>query len=337
MSGFSIIVCCYNSARILPVTFSYLSKLIIPENWTVEVIVVDNCCTDGTEVVVRELWRQYNSPFKLCIVEERTPGLSAARVKGIETACFDYLIFCDDDNFLDSDYLVAASKVLLKNEKIGALGGYATPIQENRPDYWPSDFYLYGSGPQADKSGETMTLHGAGIIVRKKAFERLKEAKFQFILSDRKGNQLSSGGDYELCFAITLAGFEVWYDDSIRFSHFINEQRFTKEYCKRFIKESAPAVDVIELYKFFIYDDRNDIRHYYLKNLKDLLFHIKKIFLSYFFLIRYRYNEKVQFMEFFHIRFHFARIRLILKNVPKYPSMLQKIRLLRERLLELEQ
>ncbi|MGH2645317.1 MAG: glycosyltransferase, partial [Chitinophagaceae bacterium] len=314
LKGFSIIICCYNSARILPVTLGYLANLISPEGWAVEVILIDNCCTDNTSSVAREVWEENNSPFKLYIIKEKPPGLSAARVRGIEAARYDYLVFCDDDNFLNKDYLLVASNILFENESIGALGGYAKPVQQNIPSYWPGDFNIYGCGPQAEQSGKTMILHGAGIIIKKDAFTKLKMVGFNFMLSDRKGDKLSSGGDYELCYAVALTGYDVWYEASLKFSHFIEESRFSWEYCKRFIRESAPALDVLEVYRYCFIDGERRLILFYFYCLKMLSFHIYKVFHSCKIRYQYRHDQQIRFLENFHLRFHIERIKSIIRN-----------------------
>lgn len=336
MKGFSIIVCCYNSAGIIPTTLEYLAGLCIPEGWAVEIILVDNCCTDDTAAVALATWKRLNEPIEFYIVEEKVPGLSAARVRGIDTTRYDYLVFCDDDNFLKKDYLIVAAKIVEKNQRIGALGGYATAMLESHPAYWPHNFYIYGCGPQSEKNGKTRMLHGAGIIINKAAFVKLMHAGFSFILSDRKGANLTSGGDYEFCYAIALAGYDVWYEDSLRFSHYIHSGRVTHDYCKRFINESAPALDVTLVYEHLIYDTQNGIWSFYLQRIKEFLFHTWKIFISSRTKRRYRHDVQIRFLENFHIVFHRVRIKLIFKNVFRYPKTFRKIRQLKQRLCLLE-
>ncbi|MEZ4823797.1 MAG: glycosyltransferase family A protein [Ignavibacteria bacterium] len=47
----------------------------------------------------------------LRIVKENTPGWSIARQKGFDTAKYEYIVFCDDDNLLKDDFV----KQLLMN------------------------------------------------------------------------------------------------------------------------------------------------------------------------------------------------------------------------------
>lgn len=332
MNGFSIIVCCYNSAEILPETLSYLARLVLPENTGVELLVIDNCCTDNSAAVAGAVWHAHHSPFDIRIIEEKTPGLSAARVKGIECARYDTLVFCDDDNFLGPDYLEVASRILSVNQSIGALGGYATVIRQNIPSYWPDNFFIYGNGPQADKNGKATILHGAGVIIRKEAFQALQQTNFEFILTDRKGQSLTSGGDFELCYAIHLAGYEIWYDDTLKLDHYIKSARFTKEYYKKFIRESAPALDVLEVYAYFTEKAIPLLVSFYIGRMKSFLFHFKGIFVSCQSRYRYRGDEKIRFLEDFHIRFHWNRLKLIVRNIFIYPKTYRSVKRLKQKL-----
>ena len=334
MKGFSIIVCCYNSATVLPETLRRLSRLKIREGLGVELIVVDNCCTDQTVQIAETEWLHAGSPFHLTIAEENIPGLSAAREKGISLAQYDYLVFCDDDNRLNDNYLMVAEQFLSAHPRVGALGGLGIPEWEALPVYWPDDFYIYGSGPQGAKSGKMPFVHGAGIIIRKAAYAALKKADFTFILSDRKQNQLSSGGDYELCCALALAGYDIWYEQQLQFSHFISSERITWAYCKKFIQQSTPALDVLDIYHFILRhrEKEGGINQFYGHQLKVLLYHMKELLVSTCRSVYYRRHPKVHFLERFHQLFHLERVKYICINVLSYKAYYRKIHALKFRL-----
>lgn len=334
MQGFSIVVCCYNSAEVLPKTLRNLARLRVLEDMEVEIIIIDNGCTDNTVDTAKEVWKNEEKPFKLVIEKEDIPGLSAARERGISLAQYEYLVFCDDDNRLNEDYLIVADRLFAAHPEVGALGGYGEPEWEEMPDYWPDDFYIYGSGPQSEKSGRTHYVHGAGVIIRKKVFLVLKKVNFSFILSDRKKDRLTSGGDYELCYAIALAGYDIWYDQQLQFLHFIPSERMTWTYCKRFIEESTPALDVLDVYHFLIknHEQKTGISRFYLKQLKVVLYHFKELMVSAFLKRRYRRKRNLYFLERFHQKFHFERVKCICLNVFNYSVLYRRIYSLKKRL-----
>lgn len=332
MTGFSIIVCCYNSAERVARTLAHLAALDRSGGILAELIIIDNCCTDNTVAVAAAAWTDLQAPFEMRILRERTQGLSAAREKGIQAARYDNLLFCDDDNLLDPAFLQVASAVLTGHPHIAMLGGLGTPLYEKVPSYWPEDFYVYGSGRQAAENGRTLTLYGAALLLRKPAFLHLKEAGFNFILCDRKGDKLSSGGDYELCLAMALAGYEIWYHDGLKFFHLISEQRMTWRYCRRFISDSAPAVSVLDTYHFVLKHGKGKSPLFYLMQIKYLLHHTRKAFQATYTGYRYRRDEKIRFLGSFHRRFHLTRVMFIARGFPRSGRNLKKVVRLKEQL-----
>lgn len=332
MKGFSIIVCCYNSAMVIEQTLQHLGRLQIPSGYHAEVVIVNNACTDNTIEIVHETWHRLNAPFDMIVVDEHQPGLSYARNKGIATSRCDYILFCDDDNRLNGDYLSTAAAVLCEHTEIGALGGLGIPDYEVVPDYWPEDFYIYGSGPQAMASGKVTYVHGAGVIVRRDVFRKVEMADFRFLLTDRKGDQLSSGGDYELCYAIGLAGYVVWYEQQLEFKHFITADRLAQSYCWKFIRESAPAIDVLEVYGYCLRHHNPLHMGFYFRQIKLLIYHGYLVYRSAWTKFKYRRDKQIDFLENFHIRFHKMRIRCIVLSFPKYKIWGKEIMALKGRI-----
>ena len=235
-NGISVVVCCYNSERRLPITLNHLiNQKQTDFDW--EVIVVDNASTDGTFAISKEILSKVLPADKFKIVTEKNPGLSNARKRGYLTSQYNYLVFCDDDNWLNEDYLRIGFQQMEKNHSIGILGGKGEAVFEKAKPKWFDNYQInFAVGPQSSDSteiSETETVYGAGFIVRKKIFETLDAIGFQSILSDRKGNDLMSGGDTELCYVCKYLGYKVAYSDKLRFKHFMANGRMSWEYLKK--------------------------------------------------------------------------------------------------------
>lgn len=235
MAGISVIICCYNSELRLPHT---LQKLIEQEctgfDW--EIIVVDNASTDNTSSVAQQvLFAQTSVPYK--IIAETKPGLSQARKAGQLAAKYPYLLFCDDDNWLANGYLQIAFDVMEKNQGIGVLGGKAEAVFESVKPLWfdryQSNFAVGSQGNDAVKLSEVKFLYGAGFIIRKCVLEQLQKAGFNSLLSDRKGEQLISGGDSELCLCINYLGKQIAYTPQLQLMHFMTSVRMNWGYLKK--------------------------------------------------------------------------------------------------------
>jgi len=200
--GLSAVVCCYNSEHRLPETLGHLlNQKAAGFAW--EIIVVDNASLDSTSAVAENILAEKLSSEKYKVVQESEPGLSSARKKGYQTAQYDYVLFCDDDNWLAENYFQLAFEILEQNPRIGILGGKGEAVFEKTKPYWFDTYQInFAVGEQADSVSPLSfieTSYGAGFIVRKKIFELLDTIQFESLLSDRKGNQLMSGGDTELC------------------------------------------------------------------------------------------------------------------------------------------
>src|SRR5690606_12393187 len=120
ITGVSVIVCCYNSSLRLPETLSYLAAQKVKAETQWELIVVNNNSNDNTVEIAEVKWNQLGAPVTLTIVDEPTPGLSYAREKGISVSQYDLFLFCDDDNWLQEDYIQNVITLFNDNPNIGA-------------------------------------------------------------------------------------------------------------------------------------------------------------------------------------------------------------------------
>lgn len=236
MKGVSIIICCYNSALRISETLKCLSSQTISANINCEIILVNNCSTDNTVQTAYSEWAKFGrNDIKLKVVEQNTPGLSYAREKGFKESCYEYLIFCDDDNWLADDYVETAFKLLETWQDAGIIGGWGTPHPEIIPPIWFNKYSTYyATGKQYADSGivqgKGMYVYGAGAVIRKSILQKLNDINFQYITTDRQKEKLSSGGDVELCYAVNLLGNSIGYSDELRFVHFIPSKRLSDNY-----------------------------------------------------------------------------------------------------------
>lgn len=237
--GVSIVICCYNSSKLLPETIRHISKLKIPPGTSCEIVIVDNNSNDNTSDKARELLDKYiTSNFTYKILFQPIQGLSAARKMGFENSVNEYILFCDDDNLLNEDYILILTDTLNNNENIGAAGGESTAVSDVKFPEWFQKFQnSYSSGSQSEINGDiTRTdgaVWGAGMAVRKVALDDLYSKGFTPFLSDRKKETLTSGGDIELCYALRLAGWKIWYEPLLKLEHFIPQQRLNWNYLRK--------------------------------------------------------------------------------------------------------
>lgn len=238
--GVSVIICTYNGKSKLDATLSHLinQKLNVP----CEIVLVDNASTDGTKSFIEDWWATNNtSNITLRVFSQPIPGKSYAQDLGYAKANFEYLLVCDDDNWLCSSYIQTAYDIMEQDMQIGALGGWCEAVFESpKPNWFDVHAKYFAVSKQGTKSGDITNkkgcLYGAGMMLRKSHWLELKRIGFEHLLSCRKGDSLSSGGDTEYCFALRLLGYEIWYDDRLYFKHFMTSGRLNLAYLSRLRK-----------------------------------------------------------------------------------------------------
>lgn len=249
--GVSIIICCHNGATRLSETVKHIAKQNVPSGIAWEFLLIDNGSTDHSAQVAEYVWSQHCAAGNFRVIREPRLGLSHARATGFEEAKYEFVLMCDDDNWLDESYTSLVYSIMHNHPQIGALGGNGQLAFETQPPPWLTGIGIFAAGPQEDRSGKVRKnrIYGAGCVIRKSAYLKMEELGFTSLLSDRKGAQLSSGGDHELCYALAIMGYDIWYDDRLKFIHFITKERLTWNYFIRYAHESSACFDVLTSYK----------------------------------------------------------------------------------------
>lgn len=278
-AGVTILICTYNGAERLPLTLRYIAAQQIPAAIACELIVVDNASTDNSVATIHREWKQYNTGIELRVVTERRPGLTYARETGFAEAQYNYIILCDDDNWLAPDYAHKAFTIMEQQPAIGILGGKGNFVYETPAPDWLLACNLYAGGPQAKQSGRLKDhlVYGAGAVLRKSAYKSICDRGFVSALTDRQGGNLSSGGDYELCYVLALAGFSSWYEESLYFDHYITANRLTLPYYLTYIEESADCFHVLEPYKILLKNQNVSLVSFRRELFKSFWYHFKKL------------------------------------------------------------
>ena len=230
----SIILCTYNPRMdLLDQALGSLEKQTVPKT-KFELVVVDNNSTQPLKAGDLQKGRS----FTLRVIRESRQGLTYARCAGISAAQGQILIFMDDDNFLDSNYIENALKIAKQEPHIGLYGGIAkaifeTPIanwkKKNLPHFGVRD---YGSEPITsfkDFWGEWEPI-GAGMVARRDVAEKFLEVIENIPVAGelgRKGNQLFSCEDALFARVANRLGYACSYQSSLVLSHYMKKFRLT--------------------------------------------------------------------------------------------------------------
>jgi glycosyltransferase involved in cell wall biosynthesis len=253
--GVSVVICCHNSAQRLPETLRYLAAQQVSGTIPWEVVVIDNASTDDTAETAVRCWSTA-SPTTLRVISEPQAGLSHARMRGIVESRYEIISFIDDDNWVTADWVEQVDAIFANHPEIGALGARIEAVCEIAPPDWFEFLQIhYAVGRQYEQSGDITDkpgtlLWGAGLSLRQVAAKKLLNDGFVFMMSDRKGKLVSSGGDTELCFALRALGWRFWYEDSLLLRHFIPKARLGWNYALRLMRGMGESTAIFTLYQF---------------------------------------------------------------------------------------
>jgi glycosyltransferase involved in cell wall biosynthesis len=249
MTSISVIICCYNSEHRIGSTLESLLAQRFKNAVSWEVVLVDNNCSDQTVEVAQSVWGSDAVPLR--VVQEATPGLSAARDRGVAESVGEYILFCDDDNWLAPDYLQRAFTFMEASLEYAAIGGWGDVVSDEEvaiPEWFDQFKTKYACGKTNDE-GDVDTLVGAGMFLRKEALLNLKQSGFKSLLSDRKGAALSSGGDLELCMALRIAGWKLHFSENLYFQHYMPAGRLTEDYLLRMSEGHGRSRSILGEYR----------------------------------------------------------------------------------------
>ena len=203
-----------------------------------ELLVVDNCCEDPLADRVDLSWH-----LSARLIREEKLGLTPARLRGIQEASGDLLVFVDDDNVLDTDYLETALRTAGDKPFLGSWSGQCRPEFETDPPEWTRRYWgnlairefardVWSNLPRLP---DTMPC-GAGLCVRRAVAQRYAhlhgqgKRSFQF---DRAGGSLLSGGDNDLAACACDIGLGVGLIAALKLIHLIPQERLTEDYFAR--------------------------------------------------------------------------------------------------------
>lgn len=243
MADISIIICTYNpDIRVFERCLDAVSRLK-KERYDVEYLLVDNNSSPSLKDhhLVQEFLKQ-NRQARL-IVEEK-PGLTHARICGFNSCTAPVIVFFDDDNEPDEQYLIEAVEFLKRHPKAGVFSAGSITVEfvdgeENRISKY-KDIYQHIElkedmlGSDTDKYPYYYP-YGTGMVVRREIMrgyaDLLQNRKIETL--GRKGKILTGGEDVQIVLLGILQGYMVGRTPDLKLIHLINKQKANFGYLKR--------------------------------------------------------------------------------------------------------
>lgn len=190
----SIIVCVFNERRTIETVLDRISLVDFGPGWAKEVLVLDNCSTDGT----RELLQSGNWPETEIILNSRNIGKSGSIRTAISRLSGDYAVIQDADLEYDPDQLPL---LLRKAESDGAVAVLGSRVLGGRPKY----IYYHAFLGVRLLTAVTNLLYGSRLTDVATAIKMVRCDVLKSLQLVGKGFEL----DFELVDKLLLAGHTV--------------------------------------------------------------------------------------------------------------------------------
>ena len=230
-TSLTVALCTHNHKERLHRTLCGLAQLEQPE-WPWELLIVDNASTDGTpDLIAGTEWRAPH--INVRSVREETLGLSNARNRAVAEATGQYIVFMDDDETPDPQWLRAFEQTIILHRP-DALGGRIEVLFENgeRPAWLQDDLLGFlgrlDHGATACRLSEPGTsIFGGNFAFRREVF--VKIGMFDTELG-RKGTANVGGEDTEIYRRLLDTGCSVWWAPDAVIYHRIQAAKLRRTY-----------------------------------------------------------------------------------------------------------
>jgi len=167
-------------------------------------------------------------------------------------AKYPFLGFIDDDNWVAPDWVRTAYEVISSDSSLGALGSIRTPAcRESLPSWFENFHSSYAVLTDCEFENIRQSpeyLPGAGLCVRKQAWDMLVRNGFHFQLTGRSGGKLQGGEDTELTTALRLSGWNLRIEPRLRLQHFMPSQRLRWTYLRRLQRNYGASHVLLDAY-----------------------------------------------------------------------------------------
>ena len=219
-----------------------------------EIIVVDNRVGSGHEPIP-----PFTDDGRVRIVAEDTPGVSAARNRGVKESSGEFIAFTDDDVEVEPNWLRELGTAFVADPTLDGIGGMIRPAElETEPQLWFEEFYggftrsfrakqwsmeLIGRSDPMFPYSPGHFGAGCNMAVRRSAFERVGG----FDLRLGGGTLAIAGEDLKLFLDILFYGGKIAYVPSatVHHTHRRTEQQFMEQVYGYGVGLTALFTDVI--------------------------------------------------------------------------------------------
>ena len=247
----SVILCTHNPRpEYLGRVLASLRRQTLPaKEW--ELLLIDNASDQPLAQTVDISWHSRGRHIR-----EDKLGLTAARLRGIQEASGELLVFVDDDNVLAPDFLVHCTAIPAQYPFLGVFGaGLLEPEFEVQPPtklcpylnllgLRSTQLALWSNNVKDFKS----TPCGAGLCVTRQLanlYPKFVEDLDVSAVLDRRGERLFCGGDDVFSRLAVQHGSAFGVFPELRVIHLISARRLQQRYLLRLVHDHALSHGVL--------------------------------------------------------------------------------------------
>lgn len=220
---------------------------------TLELLVVDNGSTDGTQRLAETVLAE--SPFPSRVLQEPRAGQMAAFQRGFHSTDADIVLLVDDDNILADGFVATLIDLFIAYPEVGLIGSHniATfPKNMAEPPWFQSMAGKFACSPppgfaNPPRPVELAIIAGAGASFRRRVLQQALDDGYCFINdTTREGSLWMTGMDTELCHLFGALGWKFLYDPRLRLEHAMTPERLNWNYARRLARTIGTSVAGID-------------------------------------------------------------------------------------------
>ena len=159
MIKLDICICTHNPRFevLAQVMTSIHNQKFVDEN-TISVMVIDNA---SSPPITESVFEPFNNSMMVTkLVQEPSPGIAKARAAAANATSAEWVLFVDDDNELNSDYVLNGFRVIRDYPEVGCFGGKLLLPENIQPYSWSKPFLPYlGIKNYGDQRVERISEH----------------------------------------------------------------------------------------------------------------------------------------------------------------------------------
>jgi hypothetical protein len=247
----SVVICSHNPRKeyLIRVLEALRNQTLPHDCW--ELLLIDNASLEPLSNIFDLSWHVRGHHIR-----EEQLGLTAARLRGISEATGSILVFVDDDNILDPDYLEVSLRLSEEWPILGAWGGQIRAEFERPPSAWTRQYWTWLAIREFTRdqwsnlvNQYSTTPYGAGLCLRRVVAEQYRT----LVTTDprrlglgRKGGSLSSCEDIDLAYLACDMGLCTGLFTKLRLLHIMPAERLEEKYLLRLVHDSTRSLSLLQ-------------------------------------------------------------------------------------------